>query len=68
MIRTFATEPPPNHQNQGCLCRQTALAMTHQLMLSARKKWRKPDGQNRPPEIIEGVEFRDGIKPEIKAA
>ena len=28
--------------------------MTHQLMLSARKKWRKLDGQNRLPEIIQG--------------
>ena len=26
------------------------------------------DGQNRLPEIIQGVEFRDGIKHEIKAA
>jgi len=46
---------------------QTALAMTQQLMLSA-KLWRKLDGQNRLPEIVEGVESRDGIKHEIKAA
>jgi len=26
--------------------------MTHQRMLSAKKKWRKLDGQNRLPEII----------------
>ena len=39
-----------------------------QLMLSAKKKWRKLDGQNRLPEIIQGIEFRDGIKHEIKAA
>jgi hypothetical protein len=38
------------------------------LMLSAKRKWRKLDGQNRVPEIIEGVEFRDGIKHQIKAA
>ena len=44
--------PPPNHQ----------------LMLSAKKKWRKLDAQNRLPEIIQGVEFRDRIKHEIKAA
>jgi hypothetical protein len=37
-------------------------------MLSAKKKWCKPDGQNRLPEIIQGFEFRDGIKHEIKAA
>jgi hypothetical protein len=51
-----------------CLSRQTALAMTHQLMMSAKKKWRKLDGQNRLPEIIQGVEFRDGIKHEMKVA
>jgi len=37
------------------------------LMLWAKKKRRKPDGQNRLPEIIQGAEFR-GIKHEIKAA
>ena len=55
-------------KTKGCLSRKTALAMTHQLMLSAKKKWRKLDGQNRLPEIIQGIEFRDGIKHETKAA
>ena len=65
---TFATVRHRTTKTKGCLSRQTALAMTHQLMLSAKKKWRKLDGQNRMPEIIKGVEFRDGIKHEIKAA
>ncbi len=65
---TFATVRHRTTKAKGCLSRQTALAMTHQLMLSARKKWRKLDGQNRLPEIIQGVEFRDGIKHEFKAA
>ena len=42
--------------------------MTYQLMLSAKKKWRKLDGQNRLPNIIQGGAFRDGIKLEIKSA
>ena len=42
--------------------------MTHQMMLPAKKRWCKLDGQNRLPEIIQGVEFRDGIKHEIKVA
>ena len=54
MIRTFATVRHRTTKTKGCLSRQTALAMTHQLMLSARKKWRKLDGQNRLPEIIKG--------------
>jgi putative transposase len=65
---TFATVRHRTTKTKGCLSRKTALAMTHQLMLSAKKKWRKLDGQNRLPEIIQGVEFRDGIKHEIKAA
>ena len=64
----FVTVRHRTTKTKGCLSRQAALAMTHQLMLSAKKKWRKLDGQNRLPEIIQGVEFRDGIKHEIKAA
>ena len=65
---TFATVRHRTTKTKGCLSRQTALAMTHQLMLSAKKKWRKLDGQTRLPEIIEGIEFRDGIKHEMEAA
>jgi hypothetical protein len=36
--------------------------MAFKLMMSAQKKWRKLDGQNRLPEIIQGVEFRDGLR------
>ena len=64
-----STNPTVRHRTtktKGCLGRQTALAMTHQLMLSAKKKWRKLDGQNRLPELIQGVEFRDGINTKSK--
>ena len=37
-------------------------------MQSAKQNWRNRDGQNRLPEIIEGIEFRAGVKPETKAA
>ena len=36
--------------------------MAFKLMMSAQKKWRKLDGQNRLPEVIAGVEFRDGVR------
>ena len=65
---TFATVRHRTTKTKGCLNRQTALAITHPLMLSANKKWRKLDGQNPMPEIIEGIEFRDGITHESKAA
>ena len=42
--------------------------MTHQLVLHAKQKWRKPDGPSRLPGILRAVECRDGITPDIKAA
>jgi len=42
--------------------------MTYKLMMSAKKKWRKLDGANRLPEIINGVTFKDGIKQHKHAA
>ena len=44
------------------LSRKTGLAMAFKLMMSAQTKWRKLDGANRMPEIIQGIEFKDGIK------
>ena len=30
--------------------------------MSAKKKWRKISGPNRLPEVIQGVEFKGGIR------
>ena len=59
---TFATVRHRLSRIKGCLSRKTGLAMAFKLMMSAQKKWRKLDGQNRLPEIIQGVEFRDGLR------
>ena len=59
---TFATVRHRTKRPKGCLSRKTGLAMAHKLMMSAQTKWRKLDGQNRLPEIIQGVEFRDGLR------
>jgi transposase-like protein len=59
---TFATVRHRTKRTKGCLSRKTGLAMAFKLMMSAQKKWRKLDGQNRLPEIIQGVEFRDGLR------
>jgi len=42
--------------------------MVFRLMMSAKKKWRRISGPNRLPEVIKGVEFRDGIKQLNQAA
>ena len=58
----FATVRHRTGKTKGCLSRKTGLAMAFRLMMSAQAKWRKLDGANRLPEIIQGIEFRDGIK------
>ena len=65
---TFATVRHRTKRTKGCLSRKTGLAMAFKLMMSAHKKWRKLDGQNRLPEIIQGIEFRDGIRQRRNAA
>jgi len=58
----FATVRNRTRKTKGCLNRKTALAMVFKLMMSAKKKWRRISGPNRLPEVIQGVEFKDGIK------
>jgi len=58
----FATVRNRTRKTKGCLSRKTALSMVFKLMMLARKKWRKLSGTNRLPEVIQGVEFKDGIK------
>jgi putative transposase len=65
---TFATVRHRTGKTKGCLSRKTGLAMAFKLMMSAQTKWRKLDGANRMPEIIEGIAFKDGIKQLNKAA
>jgi transposase-like protein len=59
---TFATVRHRTKRTKGCLSRETGLAMAFKLMMSAKGKWRKLDGRNRLPEVIDGVEFRDGLR------
>ena len=65
---TFATVRHRTGKTKGCLSRNTGLAMAFKLMMSAQGKWRKLDGSNRMPEIIQGIAFVDGIKQNQTAA
>ena len=58
----FATVRNRTRKTKGCLNRKTALAMVFRLMMSAKKKWRKLSAPSRLPEVISGVDFKDGIK------
>jgi transposase-like protein len=59
---TFATVRHRTIRSKGCLSNQTALAMVFKLIESAQKSWRRLNGPNQLPKLIQGVKFADGIE------
>ena len=68
---TFATVRHRTVRAKGCLSNRTALAMIFKLAQAAEKSWRRLNGQNQLPKLIQGVKFIDGIeavRPQPQAA
>jgi putative transposase len=63
---TFATVRHRTIRSKGCLSNKTALAMVFKLVDAAQKSWRRLDGHNQLPKLIQGVRFTNGI--EVAAA
>ena len=63
---TFATVRHRTIRSKGCLSNKTALAMVFKLVDGAQKNWRKLDGHNQLPKIIQGVKFTDGLEVVVK--
>jgi putative transposase len=59
---TFATVRHRTIRSKGCLSNKTALAMVFKLVEGAQKSWRRIDGPNQLPKLIQGVKFADGIE------
>jgi putative transposase len=59
---TFATVRHRTIRSKGCLSNKTALAMVFKLVEGAQKSWRRLDGHNQLPKVIDGVKFTDGIE------
>ena len=59
---TFATVRHRTIRSKGCLSNKTALAMVFKLVEGAQKSWRRLDGHNQLPKIIQGVKFIDGLE------
>ncbi len=55
-------------RSKGCLSNDTALAMVFKLVEAAEKSWRRLDGHNQLPKIIQGVKFADGLEVAVKPA
>jgi len=59
---TFATVRHRTVRSKGCLSNKTARAMVFKLVQAAEKTWRRLDGHNQLPKLIQGVKFIDGIE------
>jgi transposase-like protein len=59
---SFATVRHRTIRSKGCLSNKTALAMVFKLVEAAQKSWRRLDGHNQLPKLIQGVKFTDGIE------
>jgi transposase-like protein len=57
----FATVRHRTVRTKGALSQKTAKLMIFTLVRAASKKWRKLNGANQLPSVIEGVTFTDGI-------
>jgi transposase-like protein len=57
----FATVRHRTVRTKGALSQKTAKLMVFTLVRAASKKWRKLNGTNQLPRVIEGVKFNDGI-------
>ena len=65
---TFATVRLRHRRTKGNGSRLACLTMVFKLMQSAQKRWRLLNGSNLLPDVIQGTEFIDGIKPQQAAA
>ena len=65
---TFATVRLRHRRTKGNGSRLACLTMVFKLMQSAQKRWRLLNGSNLLPDVIQGAQFIDGIKPKQAAA
>ena len=58
---TFATVRHRTRQTKGCGSRLATLTMVFKLAIQAEKHWRRLNGYQLIPKVIEGVKFTDGV-------
>lgn len=61
---TFATVRLRTDKTRGCVSATSILSLVFKLVQSAQKHWRRIRGFKRLGELIEGVQFQDGIRVE----
>ena len=64
---TFATVRLRTKRTKGCGSRIATLTMVFKLTQSAEKRWRKLRGYKRISDLLDGVQFQDGMPLQIAA-
>ena len=66
----FATVKHRTVRMKGALSQDTARLMVFKLVMAASRTWRRLQGQNQLPKVVNGIQFKDGIEAvaEIKSA
>jgi transposase-like protein len=59
---TFATVRLRTAKTRGCGSRESIFAMVFKLVKSAEQHWRKLNGLPQLAQVIEGVQFKDGLR------
>ena len=57
----FATVRHRTARTKGALSQKTVKLMVFTLVRAASKNWRRLNGANQLPRVIEGVKFTDGV-------
>jgi transposase-like protein len=58
---SFATIRHRTTRTKNCVSRNTLLGLVFQLALTAEKGWRRIRGFKQLPEVVNGIQFQDGI-------
>jgi putative transposase len=58
----FATVRHRTIRTKGALSRRTARLMVFKLVMAAAKTWRRLNGENQLPKVVQGIKFRDGVE------
>jgi transposase-like protein len=58
----FATVRHRTVRTKGALSQDTARLMVFKLVMAAAKTWRRLQGQNQLPKVVQGVTFADGVE------
>ena len=59
---TFATVRLRTKKTRGCVSRESIRSLVFKLIQSAQKRWRRIKGFSLLAEVIEGIEFKDGVR------